>query len=144
VIESKQFMTHHLVLYALDPDNCLFDLVQRFTAFRGYWNRQYSTFGHPKDNCTEMQEELDGDGDGLSAVCKTDGEHTLGYGFHSLWGLWKSHHAVNQWLHQIRERAGSWLHPYTEEKYAEKQEDRAHPSFCKGLPKTLSEELYDL
>jgi hypothetical protein len=111
----------------------LFGLVQRFTAFRGYWNRSDRTFVRPKDNCVELQEALDQDGDGLSAACKTDGEHTIGYRFHSLWGLWKSHHTVNQWMHQ-----------YIKEEYAKKQEDRAFPSFCKSLPKTLSDILYDL
>jgi hypothetical protein len=137
-------MKHHLLLYTLDPDNCLFDLVQRFTVFCGYWNRNDHTFTRPQDNCFEVQETLDQDGDGLSAVCKTDGEHTLGYCFHSLWSLWKSHHAVNSQLHHIRGRAGFWLHPYIKEEYSEDVKDRAYPSFCNSLPKTLSEELYDL
>jgi hypothetical protein len=138
--KGMHFMVHHLVLDALDPRNCLFELVQRFTTFCGYLNRKTSTLGRPKDNCHELQEMLDPDGDGLGGACKTDGDHTLGYGFQSLWGLWKSHHAVNQWLHHIRKRAGYWLHPYTKEKYAEKQEDRQFPTFYERLPKTLAEE----
>jgi hypothetical protein len=132
------FPKHHLLLYVLDPHNCLFDLVQRFTVFCGYYNRSDCTFTRPKDDCNELQETHDQDGDDLSEACKTDGEHTLGYRFHCLWGLWKSHLAVNKQLHHIRERAGYWLHPYIEEAYAEVQEDRAYPSSCQKLPETLA------
>ena len=142
---KMHFKKHHLVTYALDPSNCLFEQVQRFTAFRGYWNRGLRTFTRPKDNCSELPETIEQDGDGgLLAACKTDCDHTLGYLFHSLWGLWKSHHSVNQQLHLIRGRAGCWLHPYIKEEYANAQEDRGRPSFYKSSPKTLSEELRDL
>jgi hypothetical protein len=137
-------MKHHLLLDVLDPDNCLFDCVQRVTAYRGYYNRNDCTFTRPKDNCIEVQETLDQDGDGLSGACKTDGEHTIGYCFHSLWGLWKSHLTVIYQMHHIRSRAGYWLHPYIEEEYAEAQEDRVYPSFYESLPKTLSEEQEEL
>jgi hypothetical protein len=135
-------LKHHLLLDVLDPENCLFDIVNRFMVFCGYYNRSSSLFTRPSDNCSEVQEKYE-DGDALLAVCKTDGEHTLGYHYHSLWGLWRSHHAVNSQLHFIRKRAGYWLHPYINEKYAEALEDRASPSFYKSLPKTLSEELFD-
>jgi hypothetical protein len=138
--EHKLFQVHHLLLYVLDPDNCLFDLVHRFTTFRGYWSRKSHAFCRPRDNCMEVKNDLDQDGDGLASVCKTDGEHTLGYMFNSLWSLWKTHHAVNSWMHHIRSRAGCWLHPYIKEKYAEAQEDRAYPAFYKTLPKTLVED----
>ena len=139
-----RFRTHHLVLAVMDPDQVLFEPVHRFTAFCGYWNRSEREFVRPRDNCFEVEEVLDDEEDGLAGACKTDGEHGLGFGFHSLWAVWRSHHAVNQWFHQIRERAGFWLHALIEEEYAEEQEDREYPSFYQSLPKTLTEEFYEL
>jgi hypothetical protein len=143
VTGRMHFMTHHLLLYALDPENSLFDSVQRFTVFCGRFGRQTRKFGRPKDNCLEVQEMEDSDGDTLLSVCKTDGEHMLGYRFNSLWALWKCHHAVNNWFHHFRQQAGEWLHPYINEEYAEVPGDRAMPSFYESLPKTLSEEMRD-
>ena len=135
-----RFKMHHLVMYGLDPENELFEAVQRFTTFRGYCDRKKYVLVRPKDNCLELEETLDADGDALTAVCKTDGEHGMGYRFHNLFAVWKCHHTVNKWFHVIRTRAGSWLHACVEEEYAEKQEDRQYPSFYRNLPKTLAEE----
>jgi hypothetical protein len=140
----KHFMVHHLILAVMDPENDLFEAVQRFTAFRGYWNRGKRAFTRPRDNCSELEEELDEDGDGLTGVCKTDGEHGLGCRFHNLWALWRSHHTVNIWFHLMRQKAGYWLHPYIKEKYGKKPEDRQYPSLHKKFAKTLTEEFYEL
>jgi hypothetical protein len=133
---TLSFQKSHLVQYALDPHNSLFEIVHRFTVFRGYWDRTKKTFVRPNDNCVDLIED-----DGLGGACKTDGEHTLGYGFNSLWGVWKSHHAVNRWMHHIRERAENWLHPYMNEKYAKEQKNRHRLPFQKSLSETLSEQL---
>jgi hypothetical protein len=138
--ETKTFQVHHLLLCALDPRNDLFAPVHKFTAFCGHCNRGDRDFARPRVYCHEVQETFDQDGDALSAVCKTDADHTLGHDFNSCWSLWKAHHAVNQQMHQIRNRAGDWLHPHIKETHGKKQEDRARPSFFKSSPNTLSQE----
>jgi hypothetical protein len=41
---------------------------------------QILTFFHrPKDNCDEIEELEDEDGDALGGACKTDGDHGLGF-----------------------------------------------------------------
>lgn len=140
----KTFKIHHLVLYGLDPENDLFDPVQRFTVFRGYCDRVKLAFGRPKDNCLEAEEETDGDGDGLGGACKTDGEHGLGSHFHCFWVVWKVHHAVNSEFHLVRKRYGFWGHPYIDEHYGDENADRQFPSFYESLPTTLQMDCYDL
>ena len=93
------------------------------------------TFERPGDHCHLVQEVFE-DGDCLLAVCKTDGDHMLGYNFNSLFCLARCNHQVNQWLHQIRKRAKNWLHMYFNAKYGE--ENRVKPPYFDSLPPTLT------
>ena len=136
---------HHLVTLGLDPSCSLFEPVQRFCAYNGHYSRAKKKFIRPKDNCFEVEEVVDENGDTLGGSCKTDRDHMLGGKFHCVWALWQCHHAVNQWYHLFRKRSGSWLHPYADEKYGGHGDGDGggdYPSFWHNLPPSLRATVY--
>ena len=132
---------HHAIMHALDPDNNLFGISQRFFAFRGYY-RTTETEGNPEwlqvdDHCKKVVELKDKEGDTLSAVCKSDVDHMLGYRYDCCLALHRCNHQVNQWLHHIRLSARHWGHPFFHQNYTEEVESRERPTFLEDLPPTL-------
>lgn len=74
----------------------------------------------------------------MEQTAKTDVDHTLGFCNNSVYCLWPTDHAVNQYAHHIRSRAKKWLHAYApDEAYAEKVKDRGFPSFWDKQPAML-------
>ena len=137
--KKRTLFVHHAILHALDPTNELFECSQKLTAYRGYVKRDSGKFVRPEDHCYQVQEVLDEDGDNLLAVCKTDGDHMLGYVVNNIFCLWKCNHQVNRWFHQIRQRAGKWLHPYYDVEYGDGDDElRVKPPYFDSLPPTLT------
>ena len=132
-------LVHHAILHSFDPSNDLFECSQKFTAYRGYMNRTSREFTRPEDHCYEVEEVFDEDGDCTLSVCKTDGDHMLGYKFNNVFSLWKCNHQVNTWFHYTRDRANSWLHPYYNLKYGSSNDpSRTQPPYFDSLPATLT------
>lgn len=119
---------HGALGQAFDPRGDRFDVVQRFCAFRAYVGAH--GFVRPRDNCVELT------GDTIEKACKTDWDHMCCYSFNSIWVLWRAHHAVNMWFHQIRLTGGSWYHPYQNEPYHAQKGMRSLPGWYQGMPKT--------
>ena len=108
-------------------------ILQRFITFRGYLTVDTmggGSMSKPKLCPNAIK-------DSLTSACKTDVDHTLGYYFDSCFVLHRCHHAVNQWLHQMRLSAGHWGNPYHNLAYTEDVDTHRRPNFLQRLPPTL-------
>ena len=124
---------HKAITHALDPEDNLFGILQRFITFRGYLTVDTmggGSMSKPKLCPNAIK-------DSLTSACKTDVDHTLGYYFDSCFVLHRCHHAVNQWLHQMRLSAGHWGNPYHNLAYTEDVDTHRRPNFLQRLPPTL-------
>ena len=141
-ITKMGLYVHHVILHSFDPSNDLFECSQKLTAYGGYMNRKSREFTRPEDHCYEVEEVFVEDSDCTISVCKTDGDHMLGYKFNNVFSLWKCNHQVNTWFHYTRDRANSWLHPYYNLKYGSSNDpSRIQPPYFDSLPATLTPTL---
>ncbi len=123
---------HKAIMHALDPDNDLFGILQKFSTFRGYLTMEKNRRLSKPDLCPDALKDT------LISACKTDVDHTLGYYFDSCFTLHCCHHSTNQWLHHMRLAARNWGNPYYNLEYTEENEDsRCRPDFVPALPPTL-------
>ena len=135
LLEGKEttISRHKAITHALDPEDNLFGILQRFTTFRGYLTVDTmggGSMSKPKLCPNAIK-------DSLTSACKTDVDHTLGYYFDSCFVLHRCHHAVNIWLHQMRLSAGHWGNPYHNLAYTEDIDTHRRPNFLQRLPPTL-------
>jgi len=133
--EEVSVMVHHLIVYAFDNLGQLYEWANKWTVWRGYLDKSKKTFSRPTCNLDQDAQDT------VGGACKTDVDHALAYLFNCLYALWRCHHAVNQWFHQIRMTEKNWLHCPVDEPYLVSAADRGLPSFKKDLLKTLEERL---
>jgi len=123
---KKHISRHRIMAHALDQNQGINDLPQRFFCFQGYVNT----------NLKLTKAELCDDPGG---ACKTDVDHMAGYWWDNGFTQTLCHHSLNSWLHQMRLAAGDWSHPYYNQDYlADREETRCRPDFSvESLPPTL-------
>ena len=121
---EKNVARHKLIMRALDQEQGIFDISQRYTAFRGYVSAKFKL----------LKQELCDDPQG---VCRTDVDHTLGYYNDTGLTLTLTHHQVNSCLHHIRNAIGEWRHAIAEKQEYVSPQSRRYPDFMLNLPPTL-------